>query len=98
MNVDLQTLAIISVLTTMTTEVIKKACAVYHKEYESPIIAVIIACILSFVLIIVKPICVDGASFSLAMLYNFGVMSFFGMLASNVGFDKLRDLILAFKG
>ncbi|MCR5098749.1 MAG: hypothetical protein K6B14_07370 [Lachnospiraceae bacterium] len=98
MNVDLQTLAIVSVLTTLSTECIKKMRSISHKDYESNIIAMVISVILSAVLVIVKPICIDGAVITPAMIYNFAVMAFFGMLAANVGYDKLKELILAFKG
>ena len=98
MNVDLQTLAIVSVLTTTTTECIKDACKKLRLEYESNIIAMIISVILSAFLVVVKPICIDGATISAIMIYNFIVMAFFGMLAANLGYDKLKELILAFKG
>ena len=97
MNVDLQTLAIVSVLTTATTEVIKNICKKTHREYESNLIAMAISVLLSLVLIIVKPICLDGATLTPAMFYNFLVMAFFGMLAANLEFDKIKELILALR-
>ena len=98
MNVDLQTLAIVCVLTTTTTECIKDLCKKLRVEYESNIIAMIISVVLSAFLIIVKPLLIDGAVISAAMVYNFIVMAFFGMLAANLGYDKLKELVLAFKG
>ena len=98
MNVDLQTLAIVCVLTTATTEIVKEMCKIMRKEYESNIIAMVISVILSAFLVIVKPICLDGASITPIMVYNFIVMGFFGMLSSNVGYDKIKELVLAFKG
>jgi hypothetical protein len=41
---------------------------------------------------------VDGIRFDATIAYNFAVMAFFGMLAANLGFDKLKELILSFKG
>ena len=98
MNVDLQTLAIVCVLTTATTEVVKEMCTIMHKEYQSNIIAMVISVILSAFLVIVKPIFVDGASVTPMMIYNFIVMGFFGMLAANLSYDKVKELVLAFKG
>ena len=96
MNVDLQTLAIISVLTTLTTECIKSWCKTFKKDYEPNIISMVIAVLLSFVIEIVKPVLVDGIPFDATIAYNFAVMAFFGMLAANLGFDKLKELVMAF--
>lgn len=96
MNVDLQTLAIISVLTTATTECIKSLCKTFKFPYSSNIIAAVIAVILSFVIEIIKPVCIMGEWLTPAMIYNACVMAFFGMLAANLGFDKVKELILAF--
>ena len=96
MLVDLQTLAIISVLTTLTTECVKKWFATFGKHCEPNIVAAIIAVSLSFVIEIVKPLVIDNVYINGEMIYNACVMAFFGMLAANVGFDKVKELILAF--
>ena len=98
MRVDLQTLAIISTLTTLCTECVKKIAKNLEKKCEPNIISMVIAVLLSFVIEIVKPVFVDGIPFDATIAYNFAVMAFFGMLAANVGFDKLKELILSFKG
>ena len=95
MNVDLQTLAIISVLTTLTTECIKSWCKTFKKDCEPNIIAAIVAVVLSFTIEIAKPLLVDNCYIDGHTIYNFMVMAFFGMLSANLGYDKVKELILA---
>ena len=96
--VNLQTLAAICVLTTATTECIKNWLKVMEKPYSSNIISAIVAFILSVFVVVIKPVCIDLENVTPAMIYNLCVMSFFGMLSSNLGFDKVKELILALKG
>ena len=96
MRVDLQTLAIISTLTTLCTECVKNLAKILGQKCEPNIVSMIIAVLLSFVIEVVKPVIVDGLYMDGNMAYDFAVMAFFGMLAANVGFDKLKELIMAF--
>lgn len=96
MRVDIQTLAIISTFTTLCTECVKNIAKNLGRKCEPNIISMVIAVLLSFVIEIVKPVFVDGIPFDANIAYNFAVMAFFGMLAANLGFDKLKELILAF--
>ena len=91
--VNLQTLAIISVLTTLTTECIKNILESTKHQYNSNLISAIISLILSVVIMVIKPVCIDLEYVTPAMIFNMFVMAFFGMLASNLGFDKVSELI-----
>ena len=96
--VNLQALAAICVLTTATTECIKNWLKVLNKPYSGNIISAIVAFVFSVFVVVIKPVAVDLADVTPAMIYNLCVMSFFGMLSSNLGFDKVKELILALKG
>lgn len=98
MNVDLQTLAIISGLTAITTECIKNMLRTLDKPYISNIIAAVVAAVLSLVIVVVKPVVVDGAYFGAEILFNGLVMAFLSVLTANLGFDKVVQTIEKLKG
>ena len=89
MNIDFTTLALISVLTTLTTEAIKKLMDKADFNYVSNIIAVIVSVILSAVIVVIKPIITEGAAFTPVLAYNGIVMAFLAVLASMLTFDKI---------
>ena len=98
MNIDFELLAIISVLTTLTTEAIKKLMDKTSVNYVSNIIATIVSVVLSIVLVIVRPIIMDGVPFTPQLVYSGIVMAFFGALAAMLGWDKLIQTIKQLKG
>lgn len=98
MNVNFQALAIISVLTALTTECIKTLCKKSMISYVSNIIAAIVSVILSSVMMIVKPVLVDGVPLSGQLIYNGVVMAFFGVLCATLSFDKVKQALDRLKG
>lgn len=97
MNIDLTILAIISVLTTLTTECIKKLMDKADANYISNIIAAIVSVVLSIVIVIVRPIVFGEAVFSAELVYKCVVMAFFGVLCATLSFDKIKQIIEKFK-
>ena len=98
MDVNFQALAIISVLTALTTECIKTLCKKSMINYVSNIIAAIVSVILSSVMMIVKPVLVDGVPLSGQLIYNGVVMAFFGVLCATLSFDKVKQALDRLKG
>ncbi len=98
MDVNFQALAIISVLTALTTECIKTLCKKSMISYVSNIIAAIVSVILSSVMMIVKPVLVDGVPLSGQLIYNGVVMAFFGVLCATLSFDKVKQALDRLKG
>ena len=97
MNIDLTLLAIISVLTTLTTECIKKFMDKADVNYISNIIAAIVSVVLSIVIVIVRPIVFGETTFSAELIYKCVVMAFFGVLSACLSFDKVKQIIEKFK-
>ena len=98
MDVNFQALAIISVLTALTTECIKTLCKKSMISYVSNIIAAIVSVILSSVMMIIKPVLVDGVPLSGQLIYNGVVMAFFGVLCATLSFDKVKQALDRLKG
>lgn len=94
MNLDFTTLAIISVLTTLSTECIKELFKKAKVSYVSNVIAAIMAVILSTFLMIIRPVVVDQTHFSPAMVYNAIEMAFFAVLCATLSFDKIKQAIV----
>ena len=97
MNIDFELLAIISVLTTFTTQAVKKLMDKATVNYASNLIATISAVILSVVIVIVRPL-VNGVPFTPQLIYDGVVMAFFGVLSACLGYDKLIQLLKQLKG
>lgn len=97
MNIDFEILAIISVLTTLTTQAIKKLMDKASVNYASNLIAIISAVVLSVVIVIVRPL-VNGVPFTPQLIYNGVVMAFFGVLSACLGYDKLVQLLKQLQG
>lgn len=94
MRVDFQTLAIVSVLTTLTTECIKKLLEKSGFNYASNVVAAIVSVVISGAITIVRPMVVEGVQFSAALVYNGIVMAFFGVLSATLSFDKLKQSLM----
>ena len=93
MDVDFSTLAIVSVLTTLSTEGIKTLLKRQDMNYISNIIAAVMAVVIAAVLTVVKPLVVEGVPFSPILLYNWIVMAFFGVLCATLSFDKIKQVL-----
>lgn len=93
MNVDFQTLAIVSVLTTLTTECIKKLLEKSGFNYVSNVVAAIVSVVISGAITIVRPMVVEGVQFSAALVYNGIVMAFFGVLCATLSYQTVMDTL-----
>lgn len=93
MNIDFTTLALVSVLTTLATECVKKLFDKANKDYVSNIIATVMALVISAFLTVIKPLVIEQVAFSPALVYNWIVMAFFGVLTAMLGFDKVEQTI-----
>lgn len=97
MNVDFQTLAIVSVLTTLTTECIKQFLNKSDFNYVSNIIAAIVSVVLSAVIVVIRPIIMDGVALSAPLIYSGVVTAFFGVLCACLTFDKVTQALKGLK-
>ncbi len=93
MNIDFQTLAVISVLTTLVTECVKILMNKADKNYVSNIIAAIVAVVLSMVVVVIYPMIYAGAELTVQLMFSGLVMAFFGVLTATLGFDKVKQTI-----
>lgn len=87
--VNFQILALISVLTTLTTECIKTFFKKAEKPYISNIIAAAVSVVLSAFICIVYPVIMQGAVFNAQMILTAVIMAFFGVLCATLGYDKV---------
>lgn len=90
-------LAVISVLTSLTVEAIKKILDEKHKEYSSNLLAVIVAIVLTVV------ICIGYAlyfsiPFTVQTVIVMVALVFLAFLSSTVGYDKVRQLLEQLRG
>ena len=92
-----QVLALISVLTTLTTECIKTFCNKIDTPYISNIIAAVVSVILSAFICIIYPIIMNGAVFDTKMVLTAVIMAFFGVLCATLGYDKVVDTLKKIK-
>ena len=95
--VNFQILALISVLTTITTECIKTMFKWMDKDYVSNIIAVIVAVILSGVICIAYPAIMQGALVDIQLVFNALIMAFFAVLTATLGYDKVIQALKQLK-
>ena len=93
MNIDFTTLAIVSVLTTLSTECIKILMNKNDMNYVSNIIASIMSAIISFVIVIVRPLVMGTATLNAELIYNGISVAFFGVLMATLSFDKVKQAI-----
>ena len=87
--VNFQILALISVLTTLTTECIKTFCKKIDTPYISNIIAAVVSVVLSAFICVIYPIIMKGAVFNAQMVLSAVIMAFFGVLCATLGYDKV---------
>ena len=96
--INFQTLALISILTTLTTECIKTFCKRAEVPYISNIIAAVSSVILSAVITIAYPVIVTGSVIDGTMIFNTVVMAFFGVLTATLGYDKVVQALKQLEG
>ena len=95
--VNFQVLALISVLTTLTTECIKTFCKKIDTPYISNIIAAIVSVLLSAFVCIIYPVVMNEAVFDAKMILTAVIMAFFGVLCATLGYDKVVDTLKKIK-
>ena len=96
--VNFQILALISILTTLTTECIKTFLKKAEKPYVSNIIAVIVSVIISGVVCVAYPVIMQGAVVDAQLIFKAVIMAFFGILCATLTFDKVRQALEKLKG
>lgn len=96
--INLQVLAFISVVTTLTTECIKTFMRKAKKPYVSNIIAAVVAVIISAVVCVVYPIIMQGAELSPQLIFTAVVMAFFSVLCATLTFEKVKEALDRLKG
>lgn len=93
----LMALAMVSALTSLTVEGIKKILDEAHKEYKSNLLAAIVSvflsigAVLAYMLYFNKP-------FTVQMGVVLVCFAFLSWLCSMVGFDKVKQMLEQFKG
>ena len=90
-------LAIVSVLTTLTVEGIKKILDENKKEYKPNLLAAIVAVFLSIAMVLAYML-YYGKPFTVQMGVILVCFAFLSWLCSMVGFDKIKQLLEQFKG
>ena len=88
----LSALAIISVLTTLTVEGIKKILDEKKKEYSSNLLAVIVSAILTFAMSI-GYVLYNGIPWTIQVVITMLSLMFLSFLSATVGFDKIKQLL-----
>lgn len=96
--INFEILALISVLTTLTTECIKTFMKKADMGYVSNIIAVICSVIISGVICIIYPVIMQGAVVDAQLIFKAVVMAFFGVLCATLGYDKVMQALKQLKG
>ena len=80
----------VSVLTTLTVQAIKNMLG--DKPYNPNLLAAIVATVLS-ICVAIGYVLYNGVAFSIQIVISTVAFAFFSWLASQVGYDKLKELI-----
>lgn len=96
--VNLQILALISVLTTLTTECIKTFLKKAEKPYVSNIIAAVVSVVLSGVICVIYPVIMQGAILSPQLIFMGVIMAFFGVLCATLSYEKVIEALEKLRG
>lgn len=91
--INLQALAVISVITTLTTECIKTFCKKAEIPYISNIIAAIVSVIISAVVCVIYPVVMIGAALTPQLIFTAVVMAFFSVLCATLGYQKVIETL-----
>ena len=90
-------LAIVSALTTLTVQGIKKILDEQGKEYKSNLLAAIVAIVLS-IASVVGYVLYNGIGFSVQIVVLTVTFAFLSWLCAMVGYDKVMQLFKQFVG
>lgn len=89
--VNFETLALIAVLTSLSTEAVKILCDKANVDYVSNIIAAVMSVILSAAVVVVIPAVTGKAAITAELITQGVVTAFFAVLAATLGYDKLTQ-------
>ena len=95
--INLEILALISVITTLTTQCIKTFCKKAEKPYVSNIIAAIVAVIISGVVCVAYPVIMQAEPLSPQLIFTGVVMAFFSVLCATLSYEKVKEALEQFK-
>lgn len=98
MSVNFENLAIVSILTTVTTEAIKNILNSLKIRYISNVIAVTVSIVLSVVIGIIKPVIFFQTEITASMIFDGVVLAFFAVLCATLSFDKVKQVLDKLKG
>ena len=90
-------LALISVLTSLTVEALKKILDEKHMNYSSNLLAVIVSTILTVAMCVGYTL-YFGEPFTIQKVIIMIALVFLSFLSATVGYDKVRQLLEQFKG
>lgn len=96
--VNFQILALISVLTTLTTECVKTFYKKADKPYISNIIATISAVIISGVCCVAYPVIMKQAELNVQLIFQAVIMAFFSILCATLSYQKVKEALDQLKG
>lgn len=95
--VNFELLALISVLTTLSTECVKTFLKKADMSYISNIIAVFAAVIISAVVCVAYPAIMQGEAVTAQLIFKAVVMAFFAVLCATLTFDKVVQALKKMK-
>lgn len=95
--VNFETLALIAVLTSLSTEAIKILCDKANVDYVSNLIAASMSVILSAAVVVIIPAVTGKTAITAELITQGVVMAFFAVLASMLGYDKILQSIKQIK-
>ena len=95
--INLEILALISVITTLTTQCIKTFCKKAEKPYVSNIIAAIVAVIISGVVCVAYPVIMMSEPISAQLIFKAVCMAFFSVLCATLSYEKVKEALEQFK-
>ena len=96
--INLQTLALVSVLTALTTECIKTLCKQQQTQYVSNIIAACVSVVISLVICVIYPMIIHGVELSIQLVFQGLIMAFFGVLCATLSYQKVIEALEQLKG
>ena len=95
--INLEILALISVITTLTTQCIKTFCKKAEKPYVSNIIAAIVAVIISGVVCVAYPVIMMAEPITPQLIFKAVCMAFFSVLCATLSYEKVKEALEQFK-
>lgn len=95
--VNFETLALIAVLTSLSTEAVKILCDKANVDYVSNIIAAVMSVILSAAVVVIIPAVTCKTAITAELITQGVVMAFFAVLCATLSYDKVAQLLKQIK-